>query len=315
MTQILLEDLLQKNPRALGKAMTLMESNRENDQRAAENLLIQLLKVHKNKGPALRIGISGIPGVGKSTFIDALGMALLKSQQKSCIAVITVDPSSPLVGGSLMGDKFRMEALVQHERAYIRPSPDRSFGGGITRSMAKSIELLEYCGFSHIFIETVGVGQSEYRIASMVDGLLLLMMPSTGDDVQSLKRGILELADGIIIHKADGDLKRKARELKSNLSIGFVAQKKTPLILCSSRDHSGIDSVLTLLEKLKLSAGFDAKRTAQRVLWFEEELELRLLQKWKRSKEFLRAKETISFKAGLPFEAAEKLAQTLFFCK
>ncbi|MBY0431424.1 MAG: methylmalonyl Co-A mutase-associated GTPase MeaB, partial [Rhodospirillales bacterium] len=187
--------------RALARAITLVESTRPDHRRAAEALLEQVLP---NTGRSVRLGISGVPGVGKSTFIEALGLHLTRQEHR--IAVLAVDPSSPRSGGSILGDKTRMEELSRDERAFIRPSPSGCTLGGVARRTREVMLLCEAAGFDVVIIETVGVGQSETAVADMVDMFLLLLVPGGGDELQGIKKGIVELADLVVVNKADGDL-------------------------------------------------------------------------------------------------------------
>src|SRR5690606_29753803 len=192
--------------RALARAITLVESRRVADQEAAEKLLLAILP---QTGRAVRLGISGTPGVGKSSFIERFGL-LLTGQGKK-VAVLAIDPSSQLSGGSILGDKTRMEKLARDPNAFIRPTPAGAALGGVARRTREAMLLTEAAGFDVVLIETVGVGQSETTVAGMVDMFLLLLAPGGGDDLQGIKRGIMELADLVIINKADGDLLPKAR--------------------------------------------------------------------------------------------------------
>ena len=204
----------------LARAITLVESTREVDRVRALEVLSRLAK--DDRKPARRIGISGAPGVGKSTFVEALGMHLVQELGHS-IAVLAVDPSSPISGGSILGDKARMNALAQHERAYVRPSPSATTLGGVARRTREALDLVEAAGCQVILIETVGVGQSEVAVASMVDFFLLLVQPGAGDELQGIKKGIVELADGFAVTKADGELEaaagRAAAQLGAALSL------------------------------------------------------------------------------------------------
>jgi LAO/AO transport system kinase len=197
--------LAQGERRALARAITLAESTRA-DHRAATRALLQRLR--PDSGRAIRIGLSGTPGVGKSTFIEAFGLMLVEQGLK--VAVLAVDPSSARSGGSILGDKTRMEGLARSPNAFIRPSPARSELGGVARRTREAIRLAEAAGFDVVLVETVGVGQSEVMVAEMTDIFVLLLAPAGGDELQGVKRGIMEMADLIVINKADGDLKATA---------------------------------------------------------------------------------------------------------
>ena len=188
--------------RAIAKAITLLESTHPEKLDQGQELLEELLP---ETGKSLRIGITGVPGVGKSTFIEAFGMRLIEAGHR--VAVLAVDPSSPITGGSILGDKTRMQQLSSHPQAFVRPSPSSGVLGGVTRRTRETMLLCEAAGYDVIIVETVGVGQSETMGASMVDLFLVLMLPNAGDELQGIKKGILELADLIVINKADGDQK------------------------------------------------------------------------------------------------------------
>jgi len=190
--------------RALAKAITLLESTKPEHRSQADALLVQLQQ-HPNphSKPTLRLGISGVPGVGKSTFIEALGLAMIKAGQR--VAVLAVDPSSSLSGGSILGDKTRMERLSVHEQAFIRPSPSGGNLGGVCEKTRECMLVCEYAGFDVIMVETVGVGQSEVAVANMTDVFVLLHLPNSGDDLQAMKKGVMEFADFVVINKADLD--------------------------------------------------------------------------------------------------------------
>ena len=197
-TTVLADGVLKGNRRALAQAITLIESTRL-DHRAAASALLQRLTPHAGK--SIRLGISGVPGVGKSTFVEALGNHVIDAGHR--VAVLTVDPSSAISGGSILGDKTRMELLSRRREAYIRPSPSGNTLGGVTQRSREALILCEAAGFDVIIVETVGVGQSETRVADMTDMFVLLLLPGGGDELQGIKRGIMELADLIIINKAD----------------------------------------------------------------------------------------------------------------
>ncbi|HKI45144.1 MAG TPA: methylmalonyl Co-A mutase-associated GTPase MeaB, partial [Balneolales bacterium] len=196
--KVIVEKLCSGDRRALAQAITLVENNREDALDKAQQILEAALPY---TGQSLRLGISGVPGVGKSTFIEALGMKLIGEGHR--VAVLAVDPSSPASGGSILGDKTRMEHLAGRNEAFIRPSPTGGFLGGVARKTRESMLLCEAAGYDIILIETVGVGQSEYAVADMVDLFMVLMLPGAGDALQGIKRGILEVADMLVINKAD----------------------------------------------------------------------------------------------------------------
>ncbi len=194
------EGVLRNDRTMLGRAITLVESARPDHQELAQDLLVRLLP---HAGGSHRIGITGVPGAGKSTFVDAIGMDLIGAGHR--VAVLAVDPSSSRTGGSILGDKTRMSRLAVDDAAFIRPSPSAGRLGGVTRATRESIVIAEAAGYDVVFVETVGVGQSETAVAGMVDTFLLLMLARSGDSLQGIKKGVLELADVIAVNKADGD--------------------------------------------------------------------------------------------------------------
>ncbi|HET9548466.1 MAG TPA: methylmalonyl Co-A mutase-associated GTPase MeaB [Desertimonas sp.] len=228
----------------LGRAITLVESTRADHQRRAQELLTRLLP---HAGAAQRIGVSGVPGAGKSTFIDAVGMRLVDSAHR--VAVLAVDPSSSRSGGSILGDKTRMARLGTVDGAFIRPSPTAGRLGGVTRATRQAIVVVEAAGFDVVFVETVGVGQSEAAVAGMVDTFLLLTLARTGDSLQGIKKGVLELADVIAVNKADGDRRGEAAAAANELSLALhlVAPSpggwSPPVLTCSAMEGDGLDEV------------------------------------------------------------------------
>ncbi len=238
--------------RALARAITLVESTRGDHHRQAEDLIDELLPT---TGGALRIGITGPPGVGKSTFIDAFGSRVLDRGQR--LAVLAVDPSSTAGRGSILGDKTRMASLAGRDDVFIRPSPSGGALGGIGRRTRDAIALCEAAGYDLILVETVGVGQSETTVATVTDLFLLLVAPGGGDDLQGIKRGIMELADLVVVNKADGDLAALAEQTAGDyrLALHLVRSKHpgidTPVLTCSSTGGRGIDEVLVSLTELR----------------------------------------------------------------
>jgi LAO/AO transport system kinase len=260
---------------ALSRAITLIESTNPNHLERA-NEVIKACLPHANK--SVRIGITGVPGVGKSTFIEAFGKHLTGQGKK--VAVLAVDPSSTISHGSILGDKTRMEELVKDKNAFIRPSASGETLGGVARKTRESISLCEACGFDTIIIETVGVGQSETAVHSMVDFFLLLKITGAGDELQGIKRGIMEMADVIVINKADGDNIRKSELAKSefNRALHLFPAKKSGWIpttsTCSAINQDGIPEVWQTIEKfLELTKGNDyfyKKRSEQNEYWLME---------------------------------------------
>lgn len=278
-----LAQLKQGNRRALAKAITLVESTLDAHREQAQDLLNNLLPY---TGNSLRIGISGVPGVGKSTFIEAFGQHLIAQGKK--IAVLAVDPSSPLRGGSILGDKTRMEYLSREANAFIRPSPSAGALGGVALKTRETMMLCEAAGYDVILVETVGVGQSEYDVASMVDFFMVLMLPNAGDDLQGIKRGIMELADGLVINKSDGDHKLAAEQTKQHYQNAFHLLKHDgfwtpPILTCSSLENQGIEDIWIMLEDYQEKSSstlvrtengqhknaFDNKRAKQNSQWLK----------------------------------------------
>lgn len=278
--------------RSIAQSITLSESTLSTDQELSRKLLD---KLQSKSGQAVRLGISGIPGVGKSTFIENFGIYLLSQNPELKIGVLAVDPSSPLRGGSLLGDKTRMEELSSHPRAFIRPSPGGGDTGGVSRRCRESIQILDAAGYDLIFVETIGVGQAEYQVASMVDLFLMLQMPGTGDEIQGMKKGALELADLIIIHKADGDLKLAAQKTKQQQLFAMDLSSSdddhtAPVLLISSTEKRGFkslkDGIDKLIVKKKKSNEFELKRSLQKKQWFEQEIKYQLIERIRQRPDF-----------------------------
>ncbi|PPK69748.1 methylmalonyl Co-A mutase-associated GTPase MeaB [Actinokineospora auranticolor] len=256
----------------LSRAITLVESRRADHRAMAQELLVELLP---HAGGAHRVGITGVPGVGKSTFIDALGTNLTAAGRR--VAVLAVDPSSTRTGGSILGDKTRMSRLAVDPRAFIRPSPTSGTLGGVARATRETIVLMEAAGYDTVLVETVGVGQSETTVAAMVDCFLFLTLARTGDQLQGIKKGVLELADVIAVNKADGDHAREAakaaRELAGALRLlrDPDATWTPPVLTCSGQENHGLDEVWQQVEAhhrtLTDSGELAAKRRQQQVDW------------------------------------------------
>lgn len=291
------------NRRALARAITLAESIREDHQEKSQALLTQLLP---DTGNSVRIGISGTPGVGKSTFIEAFGRFLTAQGHK--VAVLTIDPSSKRTGGSILGDKTRMEELSRDPNAYIRPSPSGGSLGGVARRTREVMLLCEAAGFDVILIETVGVGQSETTVADMVDMFMLLLAPAGGDELQGIKRGVMELADIIVINKADGDLIPVARQAAAEYrgAVGLMRPKSknwTPKVLMTSAlKKEGIDKLWETIGKYRNARATDnelnVQREEQAAAWMWAELGESLMNR-------LKAHEQVSASLG-PMEEAVK---------
>jgi LAO/AO transport system kinase len=278
----LADGVLDRSRRALAQAITLIESTR-NDHRAAASALLE--RVIPYAGKSMRLGISGAPGVGKSTFVEALGNHVIDAGHR--VAVLTVDPSSAISGGSILGDKTRMEKLSRRSEAYIRPSPAGKTLGGVTRRSREALILCEAAGFDVIIVETVGVGQSETKVADMTDMFMLLLLPGAGDELQGIKRGIMELADLILINKADDDLlvlaDRATAEYRNALRLlqPRSANWEVAVQTCSARDGTGIaeawEAALRHREMLDASGQFTARRAAQARDWMWSEVNENLI--------------------------------------
>ncbi|MFD9968573.1 methylmalonyl Co-A mutase-associated GTPase MeaB [Streptomyces sp. NPDC059017] len=250
---------------AVARAITLVESTRPDHRAAAQRLLTELLP---HSGSARRIGVSGVPGVGKSTFIDAFGTMLTGLGHR--VAVLAVDPSSTRTGGSILGDKTRMERLAVDPAAFVRPSPSAGTLGGVAKATRESMVVMEAAGYDVVLVETVGVGQSETAVAGMVDSFLLLTLARTGDQLQGIKKGVLELADVLAVNKADGpherDARAAARELAGALRLMQPADAAwtPPVLSCSARESSGLDTVWDRLEQHRALLDADGRLTAKR---------------------------------------------------
>jgi len=266
----------------LARAITLIESTRPQHQELAHQVLQLLMD---RTGSAVRLGITGVPGVGKSTTIDQLGINLVEAGHK--VAVLAVDPTSKRTGGSILGDKTRMARLAIHPDAFIRPSPTSGTLGGVTRKTRETMALVEAAGFGVIIVETVGVGQSEVAVADMVDFFLVLLLPGGGDDLQGIKKGIIEIADMIAINKADGEnvnrAKAAAAEYRNALHI-LAPQSQTwspPVITISGARNVGLDDlwakVMQHRDLTTASGEFDARRQNQAVAWMRDMLQERLM--------------------------------------
>ncbi|UGY92606.1 methylmalonyl Co-A mutase-associated GTPase MeaB [Streptomyces gobiensis] len=256
----------------IARAITLVESTRPDHRQLAQRLLVELLP---SSGRARRVGISGVPGVGKSTFIDAMGSMLTGLGHR--VAVLAVDPSSGRTGGSILGDKTRMERLAVDPAAFVRPSPTAGTLGGVARATRETIVVMEAAGYDVVLVETVGVGQSEVTVSGMVDSFLLLTLARTGDQLQGIKKGVLELADVVAVNKADGPHERDARSAARELSGALRLLQppdspwNPPVLTCSAHESRGLDDVWDRLEQhrktLDGTGALAAKRRDQQVEW------------------------------------------------
>jgi len=270
----------------LARAITLMESDLAADNQLAAELLQAVLP---EAGNSRRIGITGVPGAGKSTFIDKLGMHLIH-QRGERVAVLTVDPSSPVTGGSILGDKTRMERLFLEDRAFIRPSAARGHLGGVARRTRETMLLCEAAGYQNILVETVGVGQSETAVRAMTDFFLLLLIPGAGDELQGIKRGIIEAADGIAVNKADGDNRPKADRARIEYASALHLFMTPPdgwlprVVTCSALTGEGIAEIWEMIlehrRQLEASGAFAERRARQALDWMQELVMMELQQEF-----------------------------------
>ena len=302
------------NRLALAKVVTLLESKRASHRTSAEAILSSLMP---HAGNSIRIGISGPPGVGKSTFIEALGLHFLSKNQN--VAVLAIDPTSPITGGSILGDKTRMDLLARDPRAFIRPSPSSGNLGGVTRHTREAIVACEAAGFKTILVETVGVGQSEVAVASMVDVFVALQLPNSGDELQAIKKGILELADIVVVNKADGGLLPAAKLAKAELerAISLVRSEEggiPKVLLASSISGNGIPEVYSEIEARvhaqKKISHFGKRRSEQALAWFHAEIGEQLkdrLESLPRYQSLISDAETSAATGKIPGSTAARL--------
>ncbi|MFT4519985.1 MAG: LAO/AO transport system kinase [Halioglobus sp.] len=278
-----LQNLLNGDRRTLAKAITLVESKLDSHREEAQGVLEQALP---HGGNSIRIGITGVPGVGKSTFIEAFGLYLIEQGKR--VAVLAVDPSSPIAGGSILGDKTRMEELSRRDEAFIRPSPSKGALGGVAQKTRETMVLCEAAGYDVILVETVGVGQSEFQVAGMVDFFMVLMLPGGGDELQGIKKGIMELADALVINKADGDSEKLAlmtqRQYTSAMNLLRHNTFWTPQVMtCSALQSINIDTVWGMIVDYYFQAqekdAFQSKRARQNRDWMHQLVNEMLLMK------------------------------------
>ena len=278
----LVDGIIACDRKAVARAITLVESKKASDVSLSEKLLegIQIAD-----GSSLRIGISGSPGVGKSTFIESIGQLMLDDGNK--LAVLAIDPSSSISGGSILGDKTRMESLSRNEKVFIRPSPSGESLGGVNRSTRESIAIIEAAGFNITIVETVGVGQSQTEVFDMIDIFIVLLSPGAGDQLQGIKRGIIEVADILVVNKSDGDLKSSSRntvlDYKNALKLLKPRTKEwsVPVIACSSLENIGLDecweSIQNFQKFISASGLLQHNRNKQQEKWLLEETKQELL--------------------------------------
>lgn len=314
-----LKKLLAGDRRALAKSITMIESRQEGHLEESQKFLESILP---HTGKTLRIGITGIPGVGKSTFIESLGLFLVRQGKR--VAVLTVDPSSPLCGGSILGDRTRMEELSQKSEVFIRTSPSGGSLGGVALKTRETMLLCEASGYDVILIETVGVGQSEVEVASMVDFFLVLMVPNAGDELQGIKKGLLELADAIVINKADGDNEIMARRslIHYQNAMNMVHHPtfwQPRVMTCSAFENKNIDSIWSMILEFEKESKdrdlFQNKRAMQNKEWMQkiirEKLDLMLKQNAEIQKIWPLLEDKVIEGKTTPYLAAKKIIDKL----
>jgi LAO/AO transport system kinase len=282
MVNPLAASIINSDRAALARAITLVESTRPDHRQEADALLTALLP---HTGNSIRIGITGVPGVGKSTFIEAFGLHVIETGHK--VAVLAIDPSSMLTGGSILGDKTRMGKLAQHDHAYIRPTPTGGSLGGVARRTREAMLLAEAAGYDVIIVETVGVGQSETEVADMADLFMLLLLPGSGDELQGIKKGIVELADLLVVNKADGDLAGQAKRVRADYAAAIrmlhpaSAGWQPRVTTCSALLGEGIDyvwqSVQAYAAAMQDNGQWQKKRAEQAVAWMWKDIRENLL--------------------------------------
>ncbi|NND63113.1 MAG: methylmalonyl Co-A mutase-associated GTPase MeaB [Flavobacteriaceae bacterium] len=320
-TESIVEGIFKGDPTALSRGITLVESRAKKHSVAARTIIEACLPktVH-----SIRIGITGVPGVGKSTFIESLGKILTTKDHK--VAILAVDPSSSISKGSILGDKTRMEELVKDERVFIRPSASGDSLGGVARKTRETIILCEAAGYDIILIETVGVGQSETAVHSMTDFFLLLKLAGAGDELQGIKRGIMEMADAIVINKADGENVKAAKLAKTefNRALHLYPPKESgwvpKTLTCSATENKGISEVWelidTYIEQSKSTSYFQKKRNAQSQYWLQQTIDSKLKSDFysnpKVKAELKTQMKLLSENKTTAFEAAEKVLKIYF---
>ena len=312
----LIKGILNGDTGSLSQAITLVESTREEDSALGTEIVEACLK---QAVPGIRIGITGVPGVGKSTFIEALGLQLIREGKR--VAVLAVDPSSSLSRGSILGDKTRMQYLSRAPEAFIRPSPAGDSLGGVARKTRESITLCEAAGYDVILVETVGVGQSEVAVHGMVDFFLLLKIAGAGDELQGIKRGIMEMADAVIINKADGPNLPAAKQAQATFTraLHLYPPKENgwipKVLLCSSTEGTGISEIWDLIgtytESARSNGSFEKRRTGQNLHWLRQRIEYLLTTGFYRDPTIKRAyaqmERRVMEQKMSPFRAASEL--------
>jgi LAO/AO transport system kinase len=310
------DGILTSNISYVSKAITLVESTKHEHQEQAQQIINTIIK---HSGNSFRLGITGVPGVGKSTFIESYGLEVINRGHK--LAVLAIDPSSQLSKGSILGDKTRMEQLSVHPKAFIRPSPSSGSLGGVARKTKESIIICEAAGYDYIFIETVGVGQSETAVHQLTDFFLLLMLAGAGDELQGIKRGIMEMADGIVITKADGTNTDKAKMARVEYARALHLFPPTEsnwipeVLTCSSTEKKGIKEVYDMIDKYKrhsVSRGFyETKRAHQTKQWLHQTINDTLIERFYSNpiikEEILKIEKQLKKNQINPYQAAMDL--------
>ena len=310
------DGILSSNISYVSKAITLVESTKHEHQEQAQQIINTIIK---HSGNSFRLGITGVPGVGKSTFIESYGLEVINRGHK--LAVLAIDPSSQLSKGSILGDKTRMEQLSVHPKAFIRPSPSSGSLGGVARKTKESIIICEAAGYDYIFIETVGVGQSETAVHQLTDFFLLLMLAGAGDELQGIKRGIMEMADGIVITKADGTNTDKAKMARGEYARALHLFPPTEsnwipeVLTCSSTENKGIKEVYDMIDKYKrhnVSSGFyKTKRAHQTKQWLHQTINDTLIERFYSNpiikEEILKIEKQLKKNQINPYQAAMDL--------
>ena len=310
------DGILSSNISYVSKAITLVESTKHEHQEQAQQIINSIIK---HSGNSFRLGITGVPGVGKSTFIESFGLEVINRGHK--LAVLAIDPSSQLSKGSILGDKTRMEQLSVHPKVFIRPSPSSGSLGGVARKTKESIIICEAAGYDYIFIETVGVGQSETAVHQLTDFFLLLMLAGAGDELQGIKRGIMEMADGMVITKADGTNTDKAKMARGEYARALHLFPPTEsnwipeVLTCSSTENKGIKEVYDMIDKYKrhtiTNHFFETKRANQTKQWLHQTINDTLIERFYANpiikEEILKIEKQLEQNQINPYQAAMDL--------
>jgi len=316
----MVDGILSSNISYVSKAITLVESTKHEHQEQAQQIINAIIK---HSGNSFRLGITGVPGVGKSTFIESFGLEVINRGHK--LAVLAIDPSSQLSKGSILGDKTRMEQLSIHPKAFIRPSPSSGSLGGVARKTKESIIICEAAGYDYIFIETVGVGQSETAVHQLTDFFLLLMLAGAGDELQGIKRGIMEMADGMVITKADGSNTDKAKMARGEYARALHLFPPTEsnwipeVLTCSSTENKGIKEVYDMIDKYKrhtiTNHFFETKRANQTKQWLHQTINDTLIERFYANpiikEEILKIEKQLEQNQINPYQAAMDLFKKL----